>query len=134
MSYDSSTGVTILGSTGSISIHTLEVLSLHSDQYHVEALSANYNVNLMFEQCRRYLPERVVMVDSASAKQLKERIADANLSIEVFSEETHLSDIAAQSGDIVVCGIVGAAGLLSTPAAVQSDRCEAEALPGYECQ
>jgi len=114
--------VILLGSTGSIGISTLDVISRHPDRYHVHALSANSNVTAMFEQCRRFRPEKVVMVNPNSAKELQEMFAGAGMAIELESGEQALSAIAGGPGDTVVCGIVGAAGLMSTIAAVNSGK------------
>ena len=43
-------GVTVLGSTGSIGKHTLDVIDTNTHLYHVEALSACRNIELIFEQ------------------------------------------------------------------------------------
>ena len=43
-------GVTILGSTGSIGVNTLDVISRHGDQYKVIALTANSGVERVAEQ------------------------------------------------------------------------------------
>ena len=115
-------GIILLGSTGSTGVSALDVISRHPDKYHVHALSANSNVATMFEQCRRFQPEKVVMVNPQGARELEEKIVGAGLNIELESGAQALSAIAAGSGDIVVCGIVGAAGLMSTIAAVEAGK------------
>ena len=55
--------ITILGSTGSIGVSTLNVLALHPDKYRVYALTANRSVDVMFEQCQQVQPEIAVMLD-----------------------------------------------------------------------
>jgi len=117
-----SQGVTILGSTGSVGIHTLDVLSLHPDRYHVETLAANRNVDLMFQQCLRYSPNKVCMVDSSAARELSDRLHVSGIPTKVLSGKQCLSEIFAEESDIVVCSIVGAAGLLPTIAAVEAGK------------
>jgi 1-deoxy-D-xylulose-5-phosphate reductoisomerase len=117
-----SQGVTILGSTGSIGVSTLDVIARHSDKYHVSGLSANKNVATLFAQCQQFKPKKVVMTDPQSADQLQNRIAASGLEVEVLCGEQALSDVSAGSGDTVVCGIVGAVGLMSTLAAVKSGK------------
>ncbi|NKB76011.1 MAG: 1-deoxy-D-xylulose-5-phosphate reductoisomerase [Gammaproteobacteria bacterium] len=117
-----STGVTVLGSTGSIGISSLDVIARHPDRYHVESLSAKSNVDLMLLQCQQHSPKRVVMVDSLSAKRLREKLNEINSPIEVMDGQQKLSELARQGGDTVICGIVGAAGLLSTLAAVKAGK------------
>ena len=115
-------GVTLLGSTGSIGLSTLDVIARHPDKYHVCALSANTNVTAMFEQCQHFLPEKVVMVDADCAQQLHEKLKKAGIHIDLDSGQQALSSIASEAGETIVCGIVGAVGLRSTIAAVKSGK------------
>ena len=66
--------ITILGSTGSIGVNTLDVISNHQDKFNVKALTANKNLNLLTEQCFKYQPEYAVMTDEASASKLEEKL------------------------------------------------------------
>ena len=49
--------IAILGSTGSIGTQTLEVISQHPDQFEVEVLTANNNIDLLIEQARVFRVE-----------------------------------------------------------------------------
>ena len=115
-------GVTLLGSTGSIGTSTLDVIGRHPGQYRVSALSGYRNVDGMLDQCRRFHPERVVMGDRRSARQLREKFEENRLDIRVESGEEGLCALARETGDIIVCGIVGAAGLMSTISAIESGK------------
>ena len=118
-----SRGVCILGSTGSIGISTLDVLARHSDKFHIVALSANRQVERLFEQCQRYQPRFAVMADESSAVLLAQKIRQAGLNIEVMSGTSSLESIASNpESDIVMAAIVGAAGLLPTLAAVHAGK------------
>ena len=44
--------LTILGSTGTIGVNTLDVVSRLADRFSVFALTANSNVDALFEQCQ----------------------------------------------------------------------------------
>ncbi len=116
-------GVVILGSTGSIGVSTLDVLSRHPRHYRVVALAARRNVELMHEQCQRHLPECVVMVDAGAASRLRELLrADAApvSGIPVLDGERALCELMSlQHADYVVAAIVGAAGL---PSALEAAR------------
>ena len=50
-------GITVLGSTGSIGISTLDVISRNKDKYKVVALTANTQVERLYEQCLSFEPE-----------------------------------------------------------------------------
>ena len=43
--------ITILGSTGSIGVNTLDVISNHQDKFNIKALTANKNLDVLTEQC-----------------------------------------------------------------------------------
>jgi len=116
-------GVTILGSTGSIGINTLNVISQHPDKYRVIALTANRQVDVMFEQCARFAPEVVVMADEASGLALEHKVRDAGLKTKVHAGVEALKSTATlPEVDIVMAAIVGAAGLLPTLEAVRSGK------------
>lgn len=114
--------VTILGSTGSVGANTIDVLQRHPERFKVYALTANTNVDLMLEQCRRLLPKLVVMADEAACNQLKEQIANEELPIKVLSGKQGLITAATQEADIVMAAIVGAVGLEPTLAAVKAGK------------
>jgi len=116
-------GVTILGSTGSIGVNTLDVISRHPDNFKVVALSANSQVERLFSQCQQFRPTYAVMADEAAATQLADRIKQADLPIEVLAgidglvQVTQLDNV-----DQVMAAIVGAAGLLPTLAAAKAGK------------
>ncbi len=62
--------ITVLGSTGSIGTQTLDVVSMHPDQFAVEALAGGSNIKLLAEQAHLYQPKKV----SVGTKQLAEEI------------------------------------------------------------
>lgn len=115
--------VTVLGSTGSIGVSTLDVLSRHPNDYQVYALSANRSVDALFAQCCEFKPKIAVMLDSDAAATLTKKISEENLDIEVRSGTQALVEIAeASDTDIVVAAIVGAAGLMPTLAAAKAGK------------
>ncbi len=116
-------GVTILGSTGSIGLNTLDVLTRHPGRYRILALTANTQVDRLFEQCRQYQPQKAVLLDPRAAAELREKIQQAGLSVEVLSGAEGLNTVATHPrAHIVVAAIVGAAGLLPSLAAVRAGK------------
>lgn len=113
--------ITILGSTGSIGLSTLDVVSRHPDDYQIYALTANSSAGLMYSQIERYQPQFAVMADEQSAQVLAAKVASAGLSTEVLTGAQSLADVSREA-DIVMAAIVGAAGLLPTLAAVKAGR------------
>ena len=115
--------ITILGSTGSIGVNTLDVLSLHPDRFEVFALSAAVQVDLMLAQCRRFKPVFAVMASAPHGLLLAEKIRDHQLPTQVLSGPAALEMIAAhESVDAVMAAIVGAAGLPPCMAAVKAGK------------
>ncbi len=115
--------ITVLGSTGSIGVSTLDVVARHPDQFQIFALTANGNVEVMVQQVRALSPRYAVMSDEHAAAQLRERLKDIGSSTEVLGGEAALAQVAEHTDvDYVMAAIVGAAGLLPTLAAVRAGK------------
>jgi 1-deoxy-D-xylulose-5-phosphate reductoisomerase len=126
--------VTVLGSTGSIGVSTLDVIAhardvYGSDAFPVEALTAQSNVELLAEQAKRFRPKLAVIGDVARGGQLKELLAGTG--IETASGREAVIDAAARPSDVVMVAIVGAASLAPALAAVR--RGATIALANKEC-
>ena len=116
-------GVTILGSTGTIGVNTLDVIARHDQQFFVTALTANKNVDDLFEQCRQWKPRYAVMADDDCAEKLDKKLKLISSETEVFSGIVGLERVASlKETDYVMAGIVGAAGLLPTLAAAKAGK------------
>ena len=116
-------GICILGATGSIGVNTLDVASRHPDKYKIIALSANTQVDRLFEQCQKYQPEYAVIVDEKAAEEFKKKLISINSKVKVLSGNTGLETIASlPQVDYVMAAIVGAAGLKPTLAAARSGK------------
>ncbi len=116
-------GVTVLGSTGSIGVNTLEVLERHAGRYRVVALTANTDVERLAEQCARFQPEFAVVAQTERAAELARRLRDARLDTRVLGGTDGLETVAAlEQVDYVMAAIVGAAGLLPTLAAARAGK------------
>ncbi len=115
--------LSILGSTGSIGVSTLDVVGRHPGRFSVYALSAHRNLDRLFEQCVTHRPAVAVMADADGARSLAARLADAGLKIDVTYGPQALVEIAqAAEATMVVAAIVGAAGLQSTLAAARAGK------------
>lgn len=115
--------ITILGSTGSIGVNTLDVLARHIDKYQVFALTAATQVDLLFQQCVHFQPTFAVMVSDAHAKQLSEKIQAHHLPTQVLGGAAALEMVASHDDvQMVMAAIVGAAGLRSCMAAAHAGK------------
>jgi len=114
--------LTILGSTGTIGENTLDVISRHSE-YQVVALTANTQVEKLFQQCLLFNPKYAAMVDEDAASQLADKLAQQGRDVTVLSGIEGLEKVAAlDEVDAVMAAIVGAAGLLPTLAAARAGK------------
>jgi len=116
-------GVSVLGSTGSIGISTLDVIAQHPERYRAVGLASNTDVEGLFKQCERFQPAVVAMADEASATELAKRLRSIGSSIEVLAGEAGVIAIAEMvDAEMVMAAIVGAAGLTPTLAAVRKGK------------
>lgn len=104
--------VTVLGSTGSVGVNTLDVIAAHPDRFEVFALSASTQVELMLAQCRQFAPRYAVMASAPHAVLLADQLKQGGLQTEVLQGQGALSQISSHDDvDAVMAAIVGAAGL-----------------------
>ena len=113
--------VTILGSTGSVGVNTLNVLALHPDRYDLHALTANSNWETLAEQCCAFKPKFAVLKQRESVPALEDRLLHAGCKTKVLAGKDGLCAVAANNDvDVVMAAIVGGAGLEPTLAAVKA--------------
>lgn len=112
--------LTILGSTGSIGVSTLDVVARHPERFSVFALTGHRQIAELAAQCQRFKPRYAVVASSALAQQLA---AYGLPETEVlFGGEGLVAVAGHPQVDIVMAAIVGAAGLMPTLAAVQAGK------------
>lgn len=114
--------ITILGSTGSIGVSTLDVITRHPDRFSAYALTASTSVDVLYEQCCRFQPRFAVMADADAAAALEARLRGSGVT-RVLHGDAGLRQVAeAAEVDAVMAAIVGAAGLPPTLAAAQAGK------------
>lgn len=113
--------ITILGSTGSIGVQTLDIVRRYPDMFSVATLVAHSNWQRLAEQAREFHATRVVIGDKNHYDTLREALADTNIEVEAGSEAISAA-AAATDNDMVVNALVGYAGLHPTHAAIMSGR------------
>ncbi len=116
-------GVTVLGSTGSVGVSTLDVVARHPEQFRVVALTAHRDSERMAAQCRLHRPQVAVMVDADAALRLGELLSDMPGRPEILSGVDGLVQVATMPETrYVMAAIVGAAGLPPTLAAARAGK------------
>ena len=106
--------VAILGSTGSIGVITLQVISHLKDDYRVVALSANRNVELLREQVEQFSPDIVSIGDDSASLSFDK--------VKVVKGREGLLKIAETEYDILVNAVVGAEGVYPTLSALKQGK------------
>jgi len=108
--------VTLLGSTGSIGVSTLDLFeqaTVHgSAEVEVIALTAGRNVQLLIEQCVKWRPQFAVIADESKLEIL--RIGLVGTGIRCGAGALAVVEAAAMEAQWVMSAIVGFAGLAPT--------------------
>ncbi len=116
--------IAILGSTGSIGCSTLNIVESYPDRFSVETLAAGSNLDLAFEQAKRWRPRLISVASESGAAQLRSRLTSAGMAeIEVLHGTAGTVRVATHPEvDFVVSAIVGVAGLKATYEAVKAGK------------
>ena len=109
--------ITILGSTGSIGCSTIDLVERNPQDFRVEALTAFRNVKELVAQARKLNPAVVVIGDAEKYSELKAELGGTG--IEIAAGESAIVEAAARPVDLIMAGIVGAAGLAPTLAGIR---------------
>ena len=113
--------ITILGSTGSIGVNTLEIVAAHTDRFRVVAMTAGKNLELFIRQIRQFSPRIVVVASHADVPRLKELCSGMDVTV-LGGVEGLIAAATADETEMVVAAIVGAAGLVPTAAAIRAGK------------
>ncbi len=109
--------VTVLGSTGSIGVSTLDLFEKSGAEVEILALTAGRNVAKLAEQALRWRPKLAVIQDETLLPGLRDRLAGSG--VHAVGGDAAVEDAAAMGADWVMSAIVGAAGLAPTLAAAR---------------
>jgi 1-deoxy-D-xylulose-5-phosphate reductoisomerase len=105
----------VLGSTGSIGAQTLDVIA-QEPGLSACALAAGGNWELLGEQARKFRPQAVAMSDSDAANKLRPLLPDG---VKLLAGPDAMTELVRLSRpDVLLNGVVGAAGLAPTLAAI----------------
>ncbi len=110
--------VSVLGSTGSIGVSTLDLFAQAKVDLEVVALAAGRNVERLADQALRWRPQVAVIEDETLLSALRARLAGSG--IEAAAGAQAVIDAAAMDAQWVMSAIVGFAGLAPTLAAARS--------------
>ena len=120
-----SSGVALLGSTGSIGCNTLRVIeSLTASRMRVVALGAGSNIDRLADQIATHLPELVSVESEESAHELRAKLFERDVDLpRIVTGQAGLVEVAThKDADCVVSATVGAVGFLPTLRALESGK------------
>lgn len=114
-------GIAILGSTGSIGTQALDVIREQKDRLHVEVLSAHRNADLLIAQALEFRPNAVVIGQRELFQEVNATLFDEG--IKVYAGPEALEQVVEMEGvDMVLTALVGAAGLRPTLRAIRAGK------------
>lgn len=113
--------LSILGSTGSIGVSTLEIVAAHPERFRVIALTAGRNLELLATQIRQFSPRIAAVALESDVPRLQELCSGLDVKI-VGGVEGLIQAATADETEMVVAAIVGAAGLVPTAAAIKAGK------------
>ena len=111
--------ITLLGSTGSIGVQSLDVARMHG--YTVFGLAAHSRIGILQKQIAEFHPRYVAVVDEAACDRLEGELAGMADAPRLLKGPEGLRTLAAMDGpDVVLNAVVGIAGLPASLAAIES--------------
>lgn len=111
--------ITLLGSTGSIGVQSLDVARMHG--YTVFGLAAHSRIEILQKQIAEFHPRYVAVVDEAACDRLERELAGMPDAPRLLKGAEGLRTLAAMDGpDVVLNAVVGIAGLPASLAAIES--------------
>jgi 1-deoxy-D-xylulose-5-phosphate reductoisomerase len=113
--------IAILGSTGSVGVTTLDVVSRFPERFRVAALAAGRNVELLAQQIQRFQPELVSVASAALAQNLAARVRPLAPTI-LHGVEGTIAVATHPAAKLVMSALVGAMGLSPTLAAIRAGK------------
>ena len=115
--------ITILGSTGTIGVNTLSVISKIKNSYPIFALTANKNIRLLFSQIKKYKPLYAVISNEVDAISLRKLCKTNNIKIKILFGRSGLLYVTEHiKVKNVLSAIVGAAALEPTINAIKKSK------------
>ncbi|MBN4067790.1 MAG: 1-deoxy-D-xylulose-5-phosphate reductoisomerase [Alkaliphilus sp.] len=112
--------ISILGSTGSIGLQTVEIVREHLDKFKIIGIAAMSNIEKLEEQINEFKPEIVAVFNEEKAKILASKI---NEKTKIVSGMQGLIEVATHDRvDIVLNSVVGSVGMIPTYHAILSKK------------
>ncbi|MFA9558050.1 1-deoxy-D-xylulose-5-phosphate reductoisomerase [Evansella sp. AB-rgal1] len=112
--------ISLLGSTGSIGVQTLDVLRSHKEQFELVSMSFGRNVQKGLEQIHEFRP-KVVSIESKEVANLIKNDLPTGVKI-VYGKEGLIEVAVHQDADVLVNAVMGSVGLEPTIAGIEAKK------------
>src|SRR5271155_526243 len=113
--------ISIIGSTGSVGVTMLDVVSRFPDRFRVVAMAAGRNLELLADQIRRFRPQLVSVETPELARELAQRMRPLEPTI-MHGGEGAIAVASHPEAKLVMSALVGALGLRPTLAAIRAGK------------
>lgn len=109
--------ITILGVTGSVGQSTVDVIFNSHELFDVYTVTANKQVALLAESAKRLNAKKAIIGDESLLNELQNLLKETDIDASAGAEA--IEEAAGQPTDLVMCAIVGLAGLRPLIKAIQ---------------
>ena len=110
--------ISILGSTGSIGIQTLDVIDQYPEQFSIRYLTSNTRTDILAQQIDKYKPYGVVITDENAYNEFKDNTNFGGVIL--FGTEGLIEATSDTSNALIISALVGFAGVTPTLNAIQN--------------
>ncbi|MEW6186202.1 MAG: 1-deoxy-D-xylulose-5-phosphate reductoisomerase [Thermodesulfobacteriota bacterium] len=114
--------LSLLGSTGSIGVQVLKLISRFENRFRIVGLSAGKNIPLLKEQVLHFRPRMVSVASEKEAQTIRAGGFPGYPLKILWGEQGHEEVASLDEADMVVSAMVGAVGLRPTLAAIRSGK------------
>jgi 1-deoxy-D-xylulose-5-phosphate reductoisomerase len=113
--------ISILGSTGSIGVNTLEVIRQFPGRFQVVGLAGGHNVELLRKQALEFRPELVSVAESKVAQRLSAELKSEGIEV-LHGEDGHVAVATLPNAEMILSAMVGALGFIPTLSAISAGK------------
>jgi 1-deoxy-D-xylulose-5-phosphate reductoisomerase len=113
--------ISILGSTGSVGVNSLDVIRNFPERFQVVALAAGKNIKLLEEQALEFRPRLVSVADESLANELRDKLNGQEIEV-LTGEQGAIATAIHEEVDLVVSAMVGARGFFPTLSALSAGK------------
>lgn len=112
----------VIGSTGSIGVQTLDIISEYPDMFRAAVLVGGSNVDLLIRQALAHRPDKVVIADENGYTKLREALSSTGIAVEAGEKAVAEAAISIPDVDTAVVATVGYSGLEPTLKAIEHNK------------